>query len=67
MSAFASGTAEAAAELKKRIADMRAKCDRERIPVGYTHAEERDRFSDTAEMIVAGGNYEGRGYEITFV
>jgi hypothetical protein len=35
MSAFASGTAEEAAELKKRIADMRAKCDRERIPVGY--------------------------------
>lgn len=33
---------------------------------GHTHVEERDRFSETADMIVAGGNYEGCGYEITF-
>lgn len=33
---------------------------------GHTHVEERDRFSETADMIVAGGNYEGFGYEIRF-
>ena len=33
---------------------------------GHTHVEERDRFSDTADMYVAGGNYEGFAYEITF-
>jgi hypothetical protein len=47
MPAFASGTAEEAAELKKRIADMRAKCDRERIPVGY--ADEFGVYHLTAE------------------
>ena len=33
---------------------------------GHTHVEERDRFSDTAEMYVAGGNYEGCACEIAF-
>ena len=33
---------------------------------GHTHVEERDRFSDTADMYVAGGNYEGFASEITF-
>jgi len=33
---------------------------------GHTHVEERDRFSDTADMYVAGGNYEGFACEITF-
>lgn len=37
------------------------------ILCGHTHVEERDRFSETADMIVAGGNYEGFAYEITFV
>ena len=36
------------------------------ILCGHTHIQERDRFSDTADMIVAGGNYEGIGYEIRF-
>ena len=34
---------------------------------GHTHVEETGRFSDTAEMYVAGGNYEGHVHEITFV
>jgi hypothetical protein len=46
---------------------LRGRKELKAILCGHTHAEERDRFSDTAEMIVAGGNYEGRGYEITFV
>ena len=33
---------------------------------GHTHVEERDRFSDTAEMFVAGGNYEGCLCDILF-
>ena len=33
---------------------------------GHAHVEERDRFSDTADMYVAGGNYEGYAYDITF-
>ena len=33
---------------------------------GHTHVEEAGRFSDTAEMYVAGGNYEGHVHEITF-
>lgn len=37
------------------------------ILCGHTHVQERDRFSDTADMIVAGGNYEGYAYEINFV
>ena len=37
------------------------------ILCGHTHVEEQDRFSDTAMMYVAGGNYEGCGYEIDFV
>ena len=36
------------------------------ILCGHTHVGERDRFSDTADMIVAGGNYEGHVLEITF-
>ena len=38
----------------------------ETILCGHTHCAERDGFSETADMVVAGGNYEGRGYEITF-
>ena len=37
------------------------------ILCGHTHVEEQDRFSETAQMYVAGGNYEGCGYEVTFV
>jgi hypothetical protein len=37
------------------------------ILCGHTHVEERGAFSETADMIVAGGNFEGCGYEITFV
>lgn len=37
------------------------------ILCGHTHIEERGAFSETADMIVAGGNFEGRGYEIEFV
>lgn len=36
------------------------------ILCGHTHIAETDRFSDTAQMYVAGGNYEGRAYEIVF-
>ena len=36
------------------------------ILCGHTHVGERDRFSDAADMIVAGGNYEGHVLEITF-
>ena len=36
------------------------------ILCGHTHTEERGTFSEYADMIVAGGNYEGFGYEITF-
>ncbi len=36
------------------------------ILCGHTHVGERDQFSDTADMIVAGGNYEGHVLEITF-
>jgi len=36
------------------------------ILCGHTHTEERGAFSESADMIVAGGNYEGLGYEITF-
>ena len=36
------------------------------ILCGHTHTEERGAFSEYADMIVAGGNYEGFGYEITF-
>ena len=37
------------------------------ILCGHTHVEERGAFSETADMIVAGGNFEGCGYEIEFV
>ena len=33
---------------------------------GHTHVEEEDRFSETATMYVAGGNYEGCCREIEF-
>ena len=36
------------------------------ILCGHTHVEERDRFSETADMFVAGGNYEGFATEFTF-
>lgn len=36
------------------------------ILCGHTHVEEQDWFSETAQMYVAGGNYEGCGYEVTF-
>ena len=37
------------------------------ILCGHAHVEEQDWFSETAQMYVAGGNYEGCGYEVTFV
>ena len=37
------------------------------ILCGHTHVEERGAFSETADMIVAGGNFEGCGYDLTFV
>lgn len=37
------------------------------ILCGHTHIEERGKFSETADMVVAGGNFEGCGYEITFI
>ena len=37
------------------------------ILCGHTHIEERGAFSETADMIVAGGNFEGCGYEIEFL
>ena len=37
------------------------------ILCGHTHVEERGAFSGTADMIVAGANFEGCGYELTFV
>ena len=37
------------------------------ILCGHTHCEEIDGFSETASMYVAGGNFEGRAYEITFL
>lgn len=36
------------------------------ILCGHAHVEEQDVFSETAKMYVAGGNYEGCGYVITF-
>ena len=36
------------------------------ILCGHTHIAEVDGFSETAKMYVAGGNYEGRAYEIVF-
>ena len=36
------------------------------ILCGHTHIAEVDVFSETAQMYVAGGNYEGRAYEIVF-
>ena len=36
------------------------------ILCGHTHIAEIDGFSETAQMYVVGGNYEGRAYEITF-
>ena len=36
------------------------------ILCGHTHIAEVDGFSETAQMYVAGGNYEGRAYEIVF-
>ena len=36
------------------------------ILCGHTHCAEIDGFSETAQMYVAGGNYEGRAYEIVF-
>lgn len=46
---------------------LRSRNQLKAILCGHTHVEQRDRFSDSAEMIVAGGNYEGYAYEISFV
>ena len=46
---------------------LRSRNQLKAILCGHTHVEQRDRFSDSAEMIVAGGNYEGYAYEINFV
>ena len=45
---------------------LQTKSQLKAILCGHTHCAERDGFSETADMVVAGGNYEGRGYEITF-
>ena len=45
---------------------LRARKDLKAILCGHTHYAEIDDFSETAKMYVAGGNYEGRAYEITF-
>ena len=43
---------------------MQAKPKLKAILCGHTHIAEVDGFSETARMYVAGGNYEGRAYEI---
>ncbi len=45
---------------------VQAKPKLKAILCGHTHIAEVDGFSETAHMYVAGGNYEGRAYEITF-
>jgi len=45
---------------------VQAKPQLKAILCGHTHVSETDGFSETAQMYVAGGNYEGRAYEITF-
>ena len=45
---------------------LRTRRDLKAILCGHTHYAEIDDFSETAKMYVAGGNYEGRAYEITF-
>ena len=45
---------------------VQAKPKLKAILCGHTHIAEIDGFSETAQMYVAGGNYEGRAYEITF-
>ncbi len=45
---------------------LRGRKDLKAILCGHTHYAEIDDFSDTAKMYVAGGNYEGHAYEITF-
>ena len=45
---------------------LRARKDLKAILCGHTHYAEIDDFSETAKMYVAGGNYEGHAYEITF-
>ena len=45
---------------------VQAKPKLKAILCGHTHIAEIDGFSETAQMYVAGGNYEGHAYEITF-
>ena len=45
---------------------VQAKPKLKAILCGHTHIAEIDGFSETAKMYVAGGNYEGRAYEIVF-
>ena len=45
---------------------LRERKDLKAILCGHTHYAEIDDFSETAKMYVAGGNYEGHAYEITF-
>jgi len=45
---------------------LRERKELKAILCGHTHYAEIDDFSETAKMYVAGGNYEGRAYEITF-
>ena len=45
---------------------LRNRKDLKAILCGHTHYAEIDDFSETAKMYVAGGNYEGHAYEITF-
>ena len=45
---------------------VQAKPQLKAILCGHTHIAEVDGFSETAQMYVAGGNYEGRAYELVF-
>ena len=45
---------------------VQAKPQLKAILCGHTHIAEVDGFSETAQMYVAGGNYQGFAYEITF-
>ena len=45
---------------------VQAKPKLKAILCGHTHIAEIDGFSETAQMYVTGGNYEGHAYEITF-
>jgi UDP-2,3-diacylglucosamine pyrophosphatase LpxH len=45
---------------------LRTRRDLKAILCGHAHWAQSDRFSDTAKMYVAGGNFEGQANEIVF-